>query len=359
VHPVVRRLALPVLHLLGGLLLGSAAVARRSRASQPGWLDLLDTFQLYLLAPWASLGLLAGWLRAPLLGALAGAGGTLALQHSRGVIGQGLSPAAGGGPRLRVLSANVLARNPSPAGLVDLIRQQRPDLVLLQEVRAPFWTELKAQVGIDLPHACVHLHEGFSGAAILSRHPLLEVSSFQLAGRGHICQQATLCVERQPIRLFNIHLQTNFELHRGQRGIPPLLIRHRPSSARDDQILELRDSLASEQQPTLVCGDFNSAAGSRPHRLLRAVLRDAFQEAGRGLGHTWPESTESSGLKTPTPLLRIDYAFFRGALEPCQVGTHRLAGSDHRAVLAEFEVRAAAPNVQPAFSPELLASAAE
>ena len=90
--------------------------------------------------------------------------------------------------------------------------------------------------------------------------------------------------------------------------------------------------------PVLVAGDFKTSAGSRPHRILLRHLRDAYREVGGGVGHTFPQPASVRGLWVPAPLLRIDYVFFRGGLEPLRARTLPHPGSDHRAVLVELSL---------------------
>jgi endonuclease/exonuclease/phosphatase (EEP) superfamily protein YafD len=96
-------------------------------------------------------------------------------------------------------------------------------------------------------------------------------------------------------------------------------------------------------EAVIVAGDFNSSAASRPHRRLLTALRDAFREVGRGLGHTFPQAVSVNGLFCPVPLLRIDYLFFRGPVRPLNARTVYQPGSDHRSVIADFDLLGATP----------------
>lgn len=60
------------------------------------------------------------------------------------------------------------------------------------------------------------------------------------------------------------------------------------------------DRAAALPAPVILAGDFNLAAGSRAYRGLPGDWHDAFAEAGRGFGHTYPvRDHEHEGEEPP------------------------------------------------------------
>lgn len=333
------RSAAPLIHVAGWPLLGLLGAARLGLRRRGSLLDFVDTWASYPLAGWPLLAPVAVSARSAGLGLLAGLGSALAAESARRVLARGQAGRVAG-PTLRVLSANVLGTNPDPTALAGLIARERPDLALLQEVRPAFGAKLVERVGEHLPYHELSPHLRFGGAALLSRRPLEAVACFRLAGGGHYCQRARMELAGRSLRVFNIHLETPYELHPWPGRFPSFRLRHRPCHARDRQVEELLDLVAEIDGPLLVGGDFNAAAGSRPHRLLLRRLRDAYLEAGRGLGHTFPRPTAVRAFWLPAPLLRIDYVFVQGSLDPLRARTLDHPGSDHRAVLVDLALAA-------------------
>ena len=325
-----------MIQIVGWPLLGLAALVRLGRSRGSWLLELIDTWLLYLLAPWPALGLVAARARSAGLAALAGLGSLLALARVWPAIARARRPGPSGGPRVRVLTANVLAENTCVGGLVELIERERPDIVALQELRPAFGARLIERVGRCLPYHEVRPGRRFAGAALLSRWPLEAVETFHLAGIGHLCQRARVVLDGRRVEVFNIHLQARAEIYPRHGGLLPFGIRPHAGTLRDEQIDLLIGLVAGLDEPAIVVGDFNAAAGSRPHRQLLGHLRDAYREAGRGFGHTFPQPVSIHGLTLPAPLLRIDYVFFKGPLEPLTARTICQPGSDHRAVLVDF-----------------------
>jgi len=78
------------------------------------------------------------------------------------------------------------------------------------------------------------------------------------------------------------------------------------------------------------------SATSAQYGRFAAQLGDAFQQVGRGLGHTWPVLSASGQALHLPPLLRIDYVWHSAALRPIQASTGPSLGSDHRLLRALF-----------------------
>jgi vancomycin resistance protein VanJ len=331
-----QRFAILLIQLLGWPALVLAAAARLSSSCHRLWLlELLDTWLLYVLAPWPALGLLAARVRSRSLVLITALGSLFAMLCGWSVVGRGRHRRISAGASLRIVTANVRGENPSAKNLIDLVEREQPDVVALQEVRPHFAAEAVQGLRQRWPYFDVRPHERYAGAGLFSRWPLEAVEAFQLSEHGHVCQTARLRLYGHAIVVFNVHLETPFELH-ARLGFPPVGVRWRAGSVRDAQISRLVGLVCSGSKPTVIVGDFNAAAGSRPYRQLTRHLRDAFRETGRGLGHTFPQPISIHGLRMPAPLLRIDHVFFRGPLEPLAARTLPQPGSDHRVVLADL-----------------------
>ncbi len=89
--------------------------------------------------------------------------------------------------------------------------------------------------------------------------------------------------------------------------------------------------LPNTNQPIrIVAGDFSTPPGDDVFRpLIQAGLFDAFQEAGLGLGHTYPENFG---------LLRLDYIWISNEVQLLKTYTRPNEHSDHRMVICEFLV---------------------
>ena len=89
--------------------------------------------------------------------------------------------------------------------------------------------------------------------------------------------------------------------------------------------------------PTVLVGTLD-ANGQQPafRRLTASGLRDAAAVAGRGVRPTWPSWS-------PLPLLPLDHVLVGGGVGVRSVGTLAVAGTSHRALVADLVVPSAAP----------------
>jgi endonuclease/exonuclease/phosphatase (EEP) superfamily protein YafD len=87
----------------------------------------------------------------------------------------------------------------------------------------------------------------------------------------------------------------------------------------------------------VLAGDFNATADhARFRRVLRPGHVDAAARVGRGLIPTWgPEPWGRPALLT------LDHVLVDPGCTVLAVSVHRLPGSDHRAVYAEFRLPSA------------------
>jgi len=97
----------------------------------------------------------------------------------------------------------------------------------------------------------------------------------------------------------------------------------------------------TDEQPDLVVGDFNATPDHPPMRALaEAGYRSATELANEGWQPTWPASAGASVLGISVPnVVHIDDVLVGDTF--AAVGTHTvdIAGSDHRALVAEVAVK--------------------
>lgn len=242
---------------------------------------------------------------------------------------------------LVVLSQNILGGGPlwslRRKRLCRLIRELRPDIVGLQEVRAPNANgsgsqahEIAAILGdyhVEFAPARVAADGSCEGVAVLYRHNVVESAVTALTldnsdrwdrGNQRVVLACLMEVEGVRVQVFATHLSLS-------------------RAARERTLAELSEVVSATQarspsEVTVILGDFNAPPGEQAICRLVEATHEPWVDAwsalhGTGGGHTWP---------TPWPLRRIDYVFvqltpsFR--LEACHRMRHR--GSDHCALWA-------------------------
>lgn len=210
--------------------------------------------------------------------------------------------------------------------IADLIRQEKADIVALQEVdqgtertdRRDFPAEFAKLTGMS----CVfsnnyHYQGGHYGNAVLTRFPIKSVTNalyrMLQPGEQRGLLQVVMDVSGRELVLMNTHID------------------YRPDDAeRLSNVAEIRSLLPRYAgRPILLCGDFNDIPDSRTYRALSEMFTDAWTRAGTNEGFTIPARK---------PNKRIDYIWLsKGApLAPVSIHVPRSEASDHLPLVAEF-----------------------
>ncbi|MET8545405.1 endonuclease/exonuclease/phosphatase family protein [Kitasatospora sp. NPDC004799] len=216
-------------------------------------------------------------------------------------------------PRLRVATSNNFMGQVSPKSLVDLVREQRIDVLAVEEQSDSAAAALDA-AGIRtlLPH---RERPAGTDTALYTRLP---VSS--AADPAWPTTNLTVDVGGHPVQLVAVH--TYYPLGSARRWA--------------EGLHDLRAAAPGRTRNAVLLGDFNATLDHKPMRdLIDTGLADTHEELGAGLFPTWPQDHPDY----PAPaLIQIDHVLHGPALTPVDVSEHALPRSDHRAVVAELAV---------------------
>jgi endonuclease/exonuclease/phosphatase family metal-dependent hydrolase len=279
----------------------------------------LLAFTPYVVPVAAAAALVAVAARAPRTAAVAVAAGLVlsACIVPRAVGGGGPHPR---GPDLRVLTANIDNGLADKSDLVDLVRQERVDVLAIQEF-TPRSREVLERRGLSelLPYEERAGRTGANGTAVYSRWPLRRLGNIT-GPTGHVQAEVAIDVPGAgPVRLTSVHTQA-----------PDL-------SANGEWRTSLRQLPAADGNgPQVLAGDFNATLDhAELRRLLGRGWSDAADRTGDGLRGTWPSDDVS------LPLVTIDHVLVSDGLGVARTAVFDVRASDHRALLAVVELPAA------------------
>lgn len=234
---------------------------------------------------------------------------------------------------MRVMTYNVHScigsdRRVAPERVLRVIADSAADLVALQEVdveqertlgvHQAAW--LAAELGMHYEFVSARqCGGGHYGNAVLSRYPLRTVRHACLPQFGRREARAVQWVSVDaPIGSVNV-LNTHLGLSLRERAM------------QTDALLG-ESWLGPSPSKTVLCGDFNARPGSRVHRSLCGVLRDAIASSMQRAPKTWPARW---------PLLQLDHIFLSRDLRAkgCEVPRRRMErlASDHLPLVVDIE----------------------
>lgn len=210
------------------------------------------------------------------------------------------------------------------------IADKDPDILTIQE----FYEDKDSQM--NYPYRYVKRKSKFHkfGLAILSKFPIINKGSLDLDNSANNIIYADILSNKDTIRIYNLHLESlkiNPKKQNFVENTSDKLI-ERMKTSFQKQAIQVEQFLKHEKLWTgkiIVCGDFNNTAFSWVYRQISKNKKDAFKEAGKGLGKTF---------NYPYPL-RIDFILPSDDFEVNNFKTYEVPYSDHYPILARIKIK--------------------
>lgn len=311
--------ALTVLLILatGGLVVATAFAL----LARLWWLfDLFTHFRLQYVAAALALAGLALVLGRPKTASLLG---LIALLHGWTIrdlwLGGEVSVADAGLP-LRVVSANVLASNPTPGKVADFVQASEAGLVVLVDAQGERWAGALEQLAEAYPYGAPAGWQDGAPVIVLSQAPIRDVRVIRsLAGRRPYLVAEVMPDGAPPILVAAVHPSS------------PSAVDATDTWWRNLELAYMAESLDEVQGPVIVAGDFNTTPWS-PHMadlMAETDLRHAA--AGAGYLGTWPRWFWP--VRIP-----IDHVLVKGPIRVAGIALGPEIGSDHFPLVADLRL---------------------
>lgn len=176
------------------------------------------------------------------------------------------------------------------------------------------------------------------GMAVFSKFPIINEGLVFDNKRNNGAMFVDIKVDKDTIRVYNTHLES-MSIRADQLGDMEGIKQNYRSTLRKlkdgiqtraSQVKILSEHIASSPYPVIMAGDFNDVPYSYTYFTIKSLLKNAFEEAGRGFGFTYNRVLF---------FLRIDNIFYSSGIEAIQFKTHREVDySDHYPVSAIFRI---------------------
>jgi endonuclease/exonuclease/phosphatase family metal-dependent hydrolase len=229
-------------------------------------------------------------------------------------------PALKSGNTIRMMTYNVHnfkrygSKNdvPTKHDILDIIRQQEPDVIGFQE----FYTRKHGQ--FDMRDSITHImgtdqyylepiifnNDESIGVAVFSKFPIVAHGSILLADKRSLntCIYVDIKKGDRMFRVYSVHLQSiNFEPEDykyindiTRQGKTDMSSTRRLGSKlkyaflkRTDQVVKIKNHAATCPYPYIISGDFNDTPASFAVNEMSKGMKNAFREKGVGLGRTY------------------------------------------------------------------------
>lgn len=221
------------------------------------------------------------------------------------------------GKPLKILLANVFTKNQQHSKFISLVSQEKPDLVIVQEMDSRWAKELTA-IHSRFPYRFIKPRSDNFGIGIYSSLPLenSEVKSVDNSDIPILVSQ--IKINKQPISIVSMH--------------PPAPLSPRHLRLRNKQLAKTSDYVNRLQNPHLVIGDLNTTMWS-PY--YQQFIRDSGLKntrSGFGIQPTWP-------VFFPILWIPIDHCLVSSHFQVISNRIGKDIGSDHYPVIAELELK--------------------
>ena len=210
----------------------------------------------------------------------------------------------------RVMTFNVYKGQADPQAIVELVRDQRVEVLALQETTEDFVKKLN-EAGIEhyLPYAQVSSSDGVFGNGLWSATPLADPTDDDVNSSASFMPGGTVDMGGQQIRFVSVHTTA---------PVPGYWRQWKRS-------LDTR---------YIFMGDFNATYDHTPFRdFLGDRFVDAARESGHGFTFSWPTN------RAAVPMFAgIDHVVLDQGMKAGQCKVVKVEGSDHAALLATVAV---------------------
>lgn len=301
--------------------------------------SLLEFLAVYLFFPLPLLFIVTLLCRSRALAVGVLIGVLVFIWHWGSLFAPRLKPPNPRGQPLSVMTFNVLAWHDFTAPILETIRTENADVVLIQELNLNLAQALEAELSDIYPYQILDPIDDPRGIGTISKYPIRDTGrslSGHWVGGPQILE---LEWDGRRVTLVNFHMTST-------TGIIPRSMVLESIRWRGIEARQLAD-LALQSSPAILAGDANCTSWSKPYRILTSELIDSWQEAGFGLGHTFPGSDIPGSDRphlgdwyVPQWLARIDYVFHTAEWVTLSARLAQIDGvSDHRGVVAVLALK--------------------
>jgi endonuclease/exonuclease/phosphatase (EEP) superfamily protein YafD len=220
-------------------------------------------------------------------------------------------------PSLRIMTANVLTPNRNAAGLIQLVQQHQPHILVTLETDL-WWQTSLTPLEQDYPYRIQCPLDNLYGMHLYSKYALSD-SDIKYLVEADVPSIHTLVTlpTGQGIRLHCLH------------PAPPSPTENLQSSERDAELTAVAKSIAGCQHAVIVTGDLNDVAWSATTRLFRKISGLLDPRVGRGMMNTYHANYWL--LRWP-----LDHLFHSHHFTVNNIGRLGRFGSDHFALFTEL-----------------------
>lgn len=218
---------------------------------------------------------------------------------------------------IKVMHSNVYSENTNYQAFIDLVLEESPDILVIQEVNTGWAAQLQALEKLLYYNHVVPQDDNF-GMAIYSKYPFDTLQETYWGPYDILGFVVTITVLDQQISLLSTHT------------IPP--VSNEGYDSRNAQLYELIEAAKQAQNPLIIVGDFNITMWSKDYEHLLADNNLFNARKGFGLLPTWP-------TQFPFAMIPIDHCLLSSDFTVRNIRVGEDIGSDHLPLIVSLGLK--------------------
>lgn len=223
-----------------------------------------------------------------------------------------------GGQRIKLVQSNVLYNNARYDEVIAYLKDEAPDIAVLQEVTST-WAQQLEPLKAFFPAHHIEPQAYGTGIALYSRHKFIKAETLDLCVGCRRTILAQIQIGTTPVNVLTIH--------------PPTPTSASGAADRNRQFEAVAAYLNRLPAPKILIGDFNDTVWSTSHARLLQQSQLINVRKGRGLWSSWP-----SWLRLAPFMIPIDHCLISSDLTVVSVRTGKNIGSDHLPFIVEVKM---------------------
>ncbi len=220
------------------------------------------------------------------------------------------------GATVKLLHANIYSGNRNAGPLLELIAEEEPDIVFLQEV-SDRWMSALEPLRAAYGHSYRIPRDDNFGIAVLSRHPFSSTAMLESPPYGFPSLVVQQTVGNRTVTFLSTHPMPPL----GQPGF----------DARNEQLASVAETLNSIDGPAVLIGDLNTSMWSHHYQQLIESTGLNNASYGFGLKPSWP-------THLPFAMIPIDHCLVSTSIAVLDTRLGPGIGSDHLPLIVELAI---------------------
>jgi len=233
---------------------------------------------------------------------------------------------------LTVLSYNLFFKNSNKSQAIQLLNEQKPTVICLQEV-TPAWNKELAQHLIGYPYQLELPRNGTHGFSIYSKFPIKPKKLVKNNAGLPIAQIAEININNKKILIYNTHLASPaVAVENPEKFFYHWQENYSERKNQLNQICKLGLELDPHCNAQILTGDLNTMWFEPIFKELETQWENTQNSFSQTSSFTFPHTHRIPAF------LKLDYMFMRGEIDSYNFQVIENGSSDHLAISCGFSI---------------------